>query len=171
MFSATSKACVSPEDILKPGHLQSGISVALSPYPAEFKMIGWNVADAKRKFIFIGLGFLSILILFSRARRTDRVTEWVDYSKLKSRYGLSGDTSSSFFGSGLIFRGGASLVRARMGPVLRNGKRRLSRQSLTDLRNDTLGVPRFLPPLQMHCLLTRATILVWQGICHQHERA
>lgn len=102
-------------------------------------MLGRGVGEARRKIVFLGLSAFLLMIILVGTRRQDQVKEWVDYSRLESQYHLSGGSHSAF-SSSLLSGGTANLLDGEEGPVLGKGDRSLSRKSLIDLRNSTLGV-------------------------------
>lgn len=100
-------------------------------------------ADSRRKLVFLGVAiFLFIIFVVGHWRQND-VQDWVVYRGQSANSEVQAIAKSAFGGmKEAPIPEESSMKKTRptdMGPALSNGARSLSRQSLKDLRNDTLG--------------------------------
>ena len=113
-----------------------------TPRSPAFKMISRR-ADSRRKRVFLGvIIFLFIVFAVSHWRRSD-VQDWVVYSGQSANSEVQAIAKSAFGGMNQPPTQEEKPMRTTrptdMGPALSNGARSLSRQSLKDLRNETMG--------------------------------
>ena len=94
------------------------------------KMLSRGIGESRRKVLFVSLTGFFILFFLVGSLRKESVKGWVD----------SKGISTSIYTVNTLYTGPKPPSINDGGPVLGNGRRKLLRQSLTDLRNETLGV-------------------------------
>lgn len=109
---------------------------------SAFRMIGRR-ADTRRKLIFLGVAIVLFVVFIVGHWRQSDVQDWVVYRGQNAKSEVQEMAKSAFDGMGQSHHPDENPMEqmrpTNIGPSLGNGARSLSRQSLKDLRNDTLG--------------------------------
>ena len=113
-----------------------------TPRSPTFKMLG-RKAETRRKLIFLGVAiFLVIVFVIGQWRQGD-VQDWAVHSGQNASAEIQAIAKSALGSMSQSSELGEAPTRdvksSNTGPVLGSGERSLSRQSLKDLRNETLG--------------------------------
>ena len=101
---------------------------------------GYRVNDTRRRLFFLTVSTLFILLLIVSGTRHAPVRGWIDQHRIRVQASWTSTATSSPLDPTYLYSDPGSPSSSDQGPVLGNGERKLSKQSLKQLRNSTLGV-------------------------------
>ena len=119
-----------------------------SPRSSPYRFINRGIGEVRRRFIFFSTSAFLLITFLVGLRRQEQVKGWVDYSRQNPHSEVPASIKTALEGSNLPPTSEEKPMRkvrpagGNTGPVLGSGigLRSLSKHSLSQLRNETLGV-------------------------------